>query len=110
MEKKLFIIKLLHTIIWSFYVMVIFYILYSGIFNKISIFTYVAIGLVVLEGLILIAFKWRCPLTVVGYKYSETKEMGFDIFIPKWLAKHNKTIFTLTFVAGLIAVALRLIF
>ena len=109
MNRKLLCIKLLHTVIWAFYVFVIFYILYSGIFNKINAFTFVSIGLVVLEGIILLIFKWRCPLTVIGFKYSDTKEVGFDIFLPKWLAKHNKAIFTAIFVLGSILVAIRLI-
>jgi len=109
-NKKLLLIKLLHTVIWAFFVMAIFYIVYAGMFDKINILTFIAIGLVVLEGIILLIFKWRCPLTVVGYKYSNTKEVGFDIFIPKWLAQHNKTIFTIIFGAGLILVVLRIVF
>lgn len=110
MNKKLLLIKLLHTVIWAFFVVVIFYIVYAGMFDKINVLTFIAIGLVVLEGIILLIFKWRCPFTVVGYKYSDTKETGFDIFLPKWLAKHNKIIFTIIFLAGLILVALRIAF
>jgi hypothetical protein len=68
----------------------------------------VAIGLVLLEGIILLIFNWRCPLTVAGYRYSDTKEVGFDIFIPKWIAKYNKFIFTIIFAAGFVLVFLRL--
>lgn len=89
---------------------IIFYIVYSEIFDRIGVMTYVAIGLIVREGIILLIFKWRCPLTVVGYKYSDTKEVGFEIFIPKWLAKHNKMIFAIIFAAGLVLVAARIIF
>ena len=90
MSKKLFLIKLIHTIIWFFYVCVIFYINYAAIYNKIDCYLWVAIGLVVIEGFVLMTFKGKCPLTVLGYKYSDNQDVGFDIFIPKWLAKNNK--------------------
>jgi hypothetical protein len=109
MGKKLFFIKLVHTIIWLFYVCVIFYILYAGITGRINYYVWIAIGLVVLEGFILLLFKWRCPLTVIGYKYTENPEVGFDIFIPKRLAKNNKLIFTTIFAFGVIIVLYRVL-
>ncbi|APM38886.1 hypothetical protein [Clostridium kluyveri] len=93
MSKKLFYIKLMHTIIWFFYVFVFFYILYTGIFNKINLYLWIAIGLEIIEGIILIIFKGKCPLTVLGYKYTDNPEVGFDIYLPKWLAKYNKIIY-----------------
>jgi hypothetical protein len=109
MSKKLFYIKLLHTIIWFFYVFIIGYIIYAGIMNKIDFYLFTAIGLVMLEGIILIIFKWRCPLTVLGYKYTENREVGFDIFLPRWLAKNNKAIFSTIFVIGLLITIYRLL-
>ena len=108
MKRKLFYIKLLHTIIWVFFVIVIFYLLYAGIFDKITIYTLIAILLVAIEGLVLLLFGWRCPLTVLGNKFSDDHEVGFDIFLPKWLAKHNKTIFGTLYGIGIVIVLLRL--
>jgi hypothetical protein len=109
MGKKLFLIKLVHTIIWFFYVCIIVYIFFAAIYNKIDYYLWVAIGLVVLEGLVLLVFKGKCPLTVIGYKYSENQDVGFDIFIPAWLAKNNKLIFTTLFVLGIIIVLYRVL-
>ncbi|MDF1493292.1 hypothetical protein [Caproiciproducens sp. CPB-2] len=109
MSKKLLCIKLIHTIIWAFFVLVIFYILFTGIFDRINIHTFIAIGLVLIEGLILILFGWRCPLTVVGEKYTDDHEIGFDIFLPKWLAKNNKAILGTLFGIGTVIVILRLL-
>ncbi len=105
---KLLWIKIVHTVIWTFFVVAIFYILYAGIWDKLNLYVFIAIGLVVVEGLVLLAFKWRCPLTVLGLKYTEDTETGFDIFLPKWLAKNNKTIFTTIYVIGVILVIYRL--
>ncbi len=107
MSRKLFYVKLAHTIIWAFYVFVIFYILYTGIFNKVNFYTWVAIGLVILEGVILILFKWRCPLTIWGARYTDDQDVGFDIYLPRWLAKYNKTIFTTIFGIGVVIVIYR---
>ncbi|MEH6957806.1 hypothetical protein [Neobacillus drentensis] len=106
--KKLFYIKLLHTIIWFFYVLVIFYIFYTGVFNKVNIYTWTSIGLVIFEGIILMIFKGKCPLTVLGYKYTINPQVGFDIFLPRWLAKHNKMIFGTIFAVGTLLVLFRL--
>lgn len=101
---KLLVIKLVHTIIWAFFVFVIFYILYSGITNCINTFTWIGIGLIIGEGLVLLVFKMFCPLTLVARKYSDSKNDNFDIFLPNWLAKHNKLIFTSIFIVGLVLV------
>jgi hypothetical protein len=107
--KKLLAIKLIHTIIWAFFVFVIFYILYSGITNSINTFTWIGIGLIIGEGFVLLVFKMFCPLTLVARKYSDSQKDNFDIFLPNWLAKNNKLIFTSIFIAGLIIVVARFI-
>ena len=106
-EEKLFTIKLIHTAIWVFFVAIIFYVLYSGIANDVTIYTWIAIVLVIGEGLSLLIFKMFCPLTLIARKYSNSEKDNFDIFLPNWLAKHNKLIFTSIFVAGVIIVIYR---
>ncbi|NHC43031.1 hypothetical protein G6549_24345 [Bacillus sp. MM2020_1] len=108
MNKKLFFIKLLHTIIWAFYVLIIFYISYAGVYNKVTSFTWIAIGLVIIEGIILMLFKGKCPLTIMGNRYTDNHEVGFDIFLPRCLAKYNKMIFTSIYVIGVLTVVYRL--
>ena len=68
MSKKLLYLKLLHTIIWGFYVLVFLYLLYASIYNQINLYFWIAIGLEVIEVTILIIFKGKCPLTILGYK------------------------------------------
>ena len=106
-SKKLFSIKLAHTIVWLFYVFIISYVLYSGIYNKLDIYTWIAIGLVIVEGIILIVFKGKCPITILGYKYTNNLETGFDIFLPKWLAKNNKAIFGTIFITAVLIIIYR---
>lgn len=106
---KLQVVKLVHTLIWVFFVTVIFYVVYCGIADDVNPFTWVAVGLVILEGLVLLAFKMFCPLTLIARKYSDSEKDNFDIYLPNWLAKYNKQIFTTIFVIGLVLVLIRII-
>lgn len=108
-SRKFLTIKVLHTVIWAFFVLIILYILYSAIIDRIDTLTWIAIALIVVEGIILLVNGWQCPLTSVGEKYTEQTDVGFDIFLPRWLAKNNKTIFTTLYSIGVILVIYRLL-
>lgn len=108
-KKQLVIIKTIHTIIWLFFNVVIFYVLYAVIVNKIDNWVWICIGLVVLEGLVLLLFKMFCPLTVIARKYSDSTKANFDIYLPNWLAKYNKLIYTSIFCVAVLILIYRLI-
>lgn len=93
-EKKLTIIKSVHTFIWMFFNCVIFYMLYAVIINKLDIWLWTGYGLFILEGIVLLIFKFSCPLTFIARKYSNSSKDNFDIYLPNWLAKYNKLIYT----------------
>ncbi len=107
---KLFIIKSVHTIIWLFFNVVIFYLLYAVIVNKIDKWVWICISLVLMEGVVLLAFKMFCPLTIMARRYSNSTKDNFDIFLPNWLAKHNKLIYTTIFVIAVLMLLFRNIF
>lgn len=109
MNRPLFLIKSIHTLIWLFYNVVIFYLLYAVIINKIDIWVWSCIGLVVLEGLVLLIFKWFCPLTIIARRYSDSDRANFDIFLPHWLAANNKVIYTGIFLLALLILVYRLL-
>ncbi len=108
-SDKLKVIKWIHTIMWLFFVTIIFYILYSGITDRINTFTWIAIAFVIGEGIILLIFKMLCPLTLLARKYSNSQKDNFDIYLPNWLAKFNKIIFTSIFLFGLVIVLIRMV-
>ncbi|MDR3585841.1 MAG: hypothetical protein P4L59_11035 [Desulfosporosinus sp.] len=108
-RKMLLIVKIVHTVIWAFFVLIILYIHYAAIMNKIGILLWTAIALIVIEGIILFINGGRCPFTRLGEEYTDKTEVGFDIFLPKWLAKNNKIIFTTLFFLGVIIVIYRLL-
>jgi len=42
--------------------------------------------------------RWRCPLTNVAEHFAAGDRPNFDIYLPEWLAQHNKTIFGTLFI------------
>jgi len=106
-NTKLTLIKLVHTAIWCVFAAAIFYILYAGIFDRVNILVWFCVGLVFLEAAILLTFKWQCPFTLLGQRYTDDPYVGFDIFLPTWLARNNKTIFSILFSVGLALVLWR---
>ena len=105
--KMLIFIKLIHTAVWCVFAAAILYVLYAGLFDRVHTLVWYCIGLVLLEGIVLLVCKWRCPLTIVGRKYTNNPKVGFDIYLPVWLAKNNKTIFSILFAIGLVLVLWR---
>ena len=91
--RKLFAIKFLHTLIWALFVLVIGYTLYAGLVDEIGVGVVIAIGAVVIEGVVLLLNNGSSPLTSVAARYTDKIDDSFDIFLPNWLAKHNKIIF-----------------
>jgi hypothetical protein len=87
-------IKTVHTLIWVFFNCVIVHLFYAAIADKVSVLTFIGIGLVVAEGLLLMLFANHCPLTLIARKYSTNSAANFDICLPEWLAKYNKLIYT----------------
>ena len=107
-ETKLILVKLLHTLVWLFFNVVIFYMLYAVISNKIDIWLWIGYGLVLLEALVLLLFRFFCPLTLIARKYSDSTKENFDIYLPNWLAKYTKLIYTSIMVLITIITAYRL--
>lgn len=90
---KLTLIKTIHTLIWIFYNVVIFYLLYAVIAGKIDKWIWIGLGAFLFEAIVLLIFKMKCPLTIIARRYSDSDKDNFDIYIPNWLAKHNKMIY-----------------
>lgn len=92
-------IKALHTLIWLFFNGVIFYMLYAALTGRLDWRLWLGFGLVALEGLTLLLFRFVCPLTLLARKYTAARQDNFAIYLPNWLARYTKVIYT-----GLMAV------
>jgi hypothetical protein len=62
------------------------YALFSGVMDRITTRTWVAVGLVVLEGVVLVASGWTCPLTLLAERPDAVRGSLADRFLPKWFA------------------------
>ena len=92
--NKLVLIKLLHTLIWIFFNLVIAYLLYAVVIDKIDKWVWLGLGSFAVEGIVLLSFRFICPLTILARKYTDSPKDNFDIYLPVWLAKYTKTIYS----------------
>jgi hypothetical protein len=94
-------IKLVHTLVWAFFAACVVAIPIAAAYAEYSRAA-LLIGLVALEVLVLLFNSWRCPLTDEAARYTGERRANFDIYLPEWLARHNKTIFGTLYVAGVL--------
>jgi len=92
-------VKAVHTVFWAFFVGCIVGAPVAACFGNFTL-AGILVGFVAVEGVVLLFNKWRCPLTDVAARYTERREENFDIYLPLWLAKYNKTIFTPLYLLG----------
>lgn len=92
-------IKLLHTVVWLFFVACIVAVPVAGGLHRFK-FAAAFAALVLLECLVLVLNGWRCPLTDLAARFTPETSHNFDIYLPNWLARHNKTIFGMIFILG----------
>lgn len=94
-------VKWIHTIVWAAFVFCIFAIPAYAMLGKYSMAALFG-GVVFFEVLVLVFNRWRCPLTPLAARYTDDRRDNFDIYLPEWLARHNKVIFGVIYVAGLV--------
>ncbi|MEO8769638.1 MAG: hypothetical protein ABI402_06125 [Ferruginibacter sp.] len=92
-KLKLIRVKIIHTLIWIFFNLVISYMLYAVVINKIDKWLWIGYIIIFLEITTLLYFKLSCPITIVARRYSISRKPNFDIFLPVWLAKYNRIIY-----------------
>lgn len=104
--RALVAIKTAHTLVWIVFAGCIVAIPLAGArgwFRAAAILS----GIVLFECLILAVNGGRCPLTNLARQYTDETADNFDIYLPLWLARHNKLIFGTIFVAGEFLVLVR---
>jgi hypothetical protein len=105
-STSLRLIKIVHTVVWALFAGSILAVPLLA-WRELWFATSALIALVLIECLVLAVNRMRCPLTDVAARYTEDRRDNFDIYLPLWLARHNKLIFGWLFVAGLVFTAVR---
>ncbi|MCB1044588.1 MAG: hypothetical protein KDC35_16725 [Acidobacteria bacterium] len=95
----LLLIKWLHTLVWVFFVGCIVAIPICAFQGK-FVWAVIWISVVFGEVVILLINRWKCPLTSLASQYTDASRANFDIFLPEWLARHNKSIFGTLYLVG----------
>lgn len=92
-------IKAVHTVIWAIFATCI---LAIPVFAWAEMYRYVfwLTSIVIVEIVVLALNRWQCPLTGLAARYTDDRRANFDIYLPAWLARHNKLIFGTLFVVG----------
>ena len=94
-------IKVLHTIVWMLFAGCILAIPIASLYGDNRAALWLA-AIVFVEVVVLALNKWRCPLTSLAARYSTDRRANFDIYLPEWLAKHNKVIFGTIYLVGVV--------
>ena len=92
-------IKLLHTVIWALMAGSIVVLPVAGLLRKFRWAATITFIILLVCG-VPAANGGRCPLTDLAAKYTADRRPNFDIYLPNWLAEHNKVILGTLFVVG----------
>ena len=106
MIRALRAVKVVHTVVWAIFagcIVALPVAAYLGNFQLAALL----IGIVFIEIVVLFANHFRCPLTDVAARYTSDRRANFDIYLPEWMARHNKEIFGGLFVAGILFTLVR---
>ena len=104
--RSLRIVKAVHTAVWAFFagsIVAIPVCAWQRSFEA----AFMLIGVVLVEVLVLAGNGMRCPLTGVAARYTDDRRDNFDIYLPEWLARHNKEVFGSLYAAGVLFTAAR---
>ena len=105
-ERRLRAVRLLHTAVWAVFagcIVAIPLLTWQGRFGIAAVLAAIVLG----EVVVLWLNRWRCPLTAVAARYTDDHRVNFDIYLPEWLARHNKEIFGPLYALGVAYLVIR---
>jgi hypothetical protein len=100
-------IKLVHTAIFWILSGCVLYALLSGVTNRITTWTWIAVGLLLVESVVLMVSGWTCPLTLLAERQGAARGSVADLFLPKWFADRIFPICGTLYVVALVVILWR---
>ena len=94
-------VKIVHTLAWAVFAGCIVALPVAAYLEHFQLAAFL-IAIVLVEVIVLLANHFRCPLTDIAARYTSDRSANFDIYLPLWIARHNKGIFGSLFVAGIL--------
>lgn len=92
-------IKLLHTAVWALLAGCILALPVAPLLHRFD-WAIILTVIILAECGVLALNQGRCPLTDLAARLTEDRADNFDIYLPNWVARHNKAIFGTLFVVN----------
>ncbi len=99
----LFAVKAVHTLIFFSMSWAVLYTLYSGLTNRVSRKTGMAVVAVLGEGIVFASNGGCCPLTKVAEGFGAANGTVGDLFLPQWFARRIPAVSSALMRVGLLA-------
>jgi hypothetical protein len=96
-RRPLVAIKLLHTAVWALLAGSVLALPITALSHRFD-WAIILTVIIVAECGVLALNKGRCPLTGVAARFTDDRADNCDIYLPNWVARHNKAIFGAVFV------------
>ena len=109
MRITIFQMKLVHTLIFWVLSLCVAYALFSGVADRITMLTWVAVGLLAVESIVLALSGWTCPLTILAERRGAVRGSVSDIFLPRWFADRIFPICGTLYGIALLMIVLRVV-
>jgi hypothetical protein len=108
-KLTIFQVKVVHTVIFWVLSACVLHVLFGAVTGHITAVTWAAVGLVLVESVVLAVSGWTCPLTILTERLGAKRGSVTDIFLPKWFADRIFPICGTTFGVALVIILLRVL-
>ncbi len=104
LTPQIFLIKFVHSLIYLFMSFCLGYLFYAGITATYDWKLAFAIGMIVLEVIVLSLSGWRCPLSTWARKLGDEtgNDLLSDYVLPSWATRLTVPFCSFVFVSGLV--------
>lgn len=88
------IVKSIHTLIWLVMTGATILLFRAVLLQSFDLLFYISLGLILAEIIVLTINGWVCPLTPLAARYTDNRSDNFDIYLPGFMARYNKQIYS----------------
>jgi hypothetical protein len=96
-------VKLLHTAVWALLAGCILALPITAQMHRFD-WAVILTVIILVECGVLALNSGRCPLTDVAARFTDERADNFDIYLPHWLARHNKAVCGTLFIVAEVVV------
>lgn len=88
------IVKSIHTLIWLVMTGATILLFRAVLLQSFDLLFYISLGLILAEIIVLTINGWVSPLTPLAARYTDNQSDNFDIYLPGFMARYNKQIYS----------------